>query len=48
MNDGYVSSVDEARQKLAYDIYYLRNGNMLLDMLILLKTIRVVLLAKGR
>lgn len=48
VNDGYVSSVDEARQKLAYDIYYLRNGNMLLDMLILLKTIRVVLLAKGR
>jgi lipopolysaccharide/colanic/teichoic acid biosynthesis glycosyltransferase len=33
--------------KLSYDLYYLRNANPLLDLLILLKTIRLVSLAKG-
>ena len=43
----YGASLEDARAKLSYDLYYLRNGNPLLDGLILLKTIRLVLLARG-
>lgn len=43
----YGASVEDAREKLSYDLYYLRNGNPLLDGLILIKTIRLVLLARG-
>jgi lipopolysaccharide/colanic/teichoic acid biosynthesis glycosyltransferase len=43
----YGASVADAHEKLSYDLYYLRNGNALLDCLILIKTIRLVLLARG-
>ena len=43
----YGASVADAREKLSYDLYYLRNGNPLLDILILIKTIRLVVLARG-
>jgi lipopolysaccharide/colanic/teichoic acid biosynthesis glycosyltransferase len=43
----YGASVEDARQKLSYDLYYLRNANVLLDGLILLKTMRLVALARG-
>ena len=33
--------------KLSYDLYYLRNANLMLDLLILLKTVRLVLQARG-
>ena len=33
--------------KLSYDLYYLRNSNLLLDFLITIKTIRLVTGAKG-
>jgi len=33
--------------KLSYDIYYLRNANPLLDLFILLKTIRLVVRGAG-
>ncbi|MBF2066079.1 MAG: exopolysaccharide biosynthesis polyprenyl glycosylphosphotransferase [Calothrix sp. C42_A2020_038] len=44
----YGASVDDARQKLSYDLYYIKNYSFVLDLLIALKTIRVVLLRKGR
>lgn len=44
----YGASVEDAYQKLAYDLYYIRNYSLLLDFAIALKTIRVVLLGKGR
>jgi sugar transferase (PEP-CTERM system associated) len=43
----YVSSVDDTVKKLEYDIYYVRNRSLLLDILILLETVRVVLLGEG-
>ncbi len=43
----YGASLEDSRMKLSYDLYYLRNANPLLDLLILLKTIRLVSLAKG-
>jgi hypothetical protein len=33
--------------KLSYDLYYLRNANLMLDLLILLKTLRLVLRGEG-
>jgi len=43
----YGASVDDSRSKLSYDLYYLRNFSLPLDLLILLKTIRLVSRAAG-
>jgi exopolysaccharide biosynthesis polyprenyl glycosylphosphotransferase len=40
----YGSSVEDARRKLEYDLYYLKNAGVIFDFLILLDTVRVVLL----
>ncbi|MDJ0690939.1 MAG: sugar transferase [Xenococcaceae cyanobacterium MO_188.B32] len=44
----YGASIEDAYQKVAYDLYYIKNYSLLLDAAIALKTIRVVLLGKGR
>ena len=44
----YGSSLEDAYEKLSYDLYYIKNYSLWLDMVIVLKTIRVVLLGKGR
>lgn len=44
----YAASVEEAELKLSYDLFYLRHWNTWLDLLILGKTIKTVLKAKGR
>jgi lipopolysaccharide/colanic/teichoic acid biosynthesis glycosyltransferase len=43
----YGSSVRDAVRKLGLDIYYVKNHSLLLDLVILLKTVRVVLLGEG-
>jgi len=43
----YGSSEKDAREKLQYDIYYLKNQGLFLDTLILIKTVEVVLFGKG-
>ena len=43
----YGASVEDAREKLKYDLYYIKNGDALFDLWIVLKTIRVVLLRRG-
>ena len=43
----YGASVKDSRTKLSYDLYYLRNANLALDILILMKTIRLVFNRKG-
>jgi sugar transferase (PEP-CTERM system associated) len=43
----YGASVDDAKEKLQYDLYYLKNNSLLLDMIILLQTVEVVLIGKG-
>lgn len=47
VNYPYGSSVEDSANKLSYDLYYLRNQCFFLDLLILIKTIRLVLNAKG-
>jgi sugar transferase (PEP-CTERM system associated) len=43
----YGSSVDDAVQKLQYDLYYVKNNSFFLDILILIDTLRVVLFGAG-
>lgn len=43
----YGASVDDSIQKLQYDLYYVKNNSLFLDILILLDTFQVVLLGKG-
>lgn len=43
----YGASVEDAIQKLQYDLYYVKNNGMFLDLLILIETMQVVLFAKG-
>jgi exopolysaccharide biosynthesis polyprenyl glycosylphosphotransferase len=47
VNYPYGASVDDAREKLRYDVYYIANYNFRLDLKILLATVRVVLSGKG-
>lgn len=43
VNYPYGSSIEDARRKLEYDLYYLKHMSIFLDMFILLDTIRTVL-----
>jgi sugar transferase (PEP-CTERM system associated) len=43
----YGSSVEDAKEKLRYDLYYIKNTSVGLDLLILLNTIKIVLLGRG-
>jgi exopolysaccharide biosynthesis polyprenyl glycosylphosphotransferase len=47
VNYPYGASVQDARAKLAYDLYYVKHRSLLLDLLILFATVRVVLLQRG-
>lgn len=43
----YAASVDDTREKLEYDLYYIKNLSVFLDLLIILQTIQIVLFARG-
>ena len=43
----YGSSVEAAAQKLEYDLYYIKNMSIFLDLLIVLSTVQVVLFGRG-
>ncbi len=47
INYPYGASVEDARAKLEYDLYYAKNYTPFLDLLILLQTVRVVLWPEG-
>jgi lipopolysaccharide/colanic/teichoic acid biosynthesis glycosyltransferase len=47
INCAYGSSLNDARLKLGYDLYYLKNRSFSLDLLILVRTIGTVLLGEG-
>jgi exopolysaccharide biosynthesis polyprenyl glycosylphosphotransferase len=44
----YGASVEDAIEKLQYDLYYIKNYSFFLDIKILLKTVKVILFGKGR
>ena len=43
----YGSTVEDSKEKLQYDLYYVKNANLFLDLIILLETVEVVLMGKG-
>ena len=43
----YGASAEDAAEKLQYDLYYVKNHSLFLDLVILFETVGVVLLAKG-
>jgi exopolysaccharide biosynthesis polyprenyl glycosylphosphotransferase len=47
VNHPYGASVEDARMKLAYDLYYVQRRSLFLDLLILVATVRVVLFQEG-
>jgi len=44
----YSATLEETKEKLQYDLYYIKNMSLVLDLAILLKTIRIVLFGWGR
>jgi exopolysaccharide biosynthesis polyprenyl glycosylphosphotransferase len=47
VNYPYGASVEDAREKLAYDLFYVKHRSVCLDLVILLLTVRVVLFRDG-
>jgi sugar transferase (PEP-CTERM system associated) len=43
----YGATVEDAAEKLQYDLYYVKNHSLALDVVVLLKTVGVVILGKG-
>ena len=48
INFHYGSTVEDAAEKLKYDLYYIKNRSLLLDLGIVLKTVRIALRQAGR
>lgn len=48
INFHYGSSVADAAEKLKYDLYYIKNRSLLLDLGVILKTVRIALQQEGR
>lgn len=47
LNYPYGSSIQDAYQKQLFDMYYIKNNSLFLDLLILLQTVEIVLFGKG-
>jgi len=43
----YGASVEDARTKLQFDLYYVKNHSLFLDVLILFETVRVIMFREG-
>jgi sugar transferase (PEP-CTERM system associated) len=43
----YGSTIDDSREKLQYDLFYIKNASIGLDMLIMFQTVKTVLLRRG-
>jgi sugar transferase (PEP-CTERM system associated) len=43
----YGNTLDDAREKLQYDLFYIKNASIGLDLLIMFQTIKIVLLGRG-
>lgn len=44
---GYGNTVEDAREKLQYDLYYIKNLSLGLDLMIMLQTVKIVVLGRG-
>jgi sugar transferase (PEP-CTERM system associated) len=47
VNYPYGASLEDARNKLGYDLYYVKNRGLFLDLIVVFQTVRVILFADG-
>ncbi len=47
INYPYGASIEDARQKLQYDLFYIKNHSLILDAIILFETIKIILFGRG-
>jgi lipopolysaccharide/colanic/teichoic acid biosynthesis glycosyltransferase len=47
INYPYRASIEDARKKLSYDLYYINNHNFALDLVILISTVHVAVFTWG-
>ena len=47
INYPYGATIEDARQKHSFDLYYLKNVSLFLDLVVLVQTVRVVLFGEG-
>jgi len=43
----YGASIEDARQKLQYDLFYIKNQSLILDAVIMFETIKIILFGRG-
>jgi sugar transferase (PEP-CTERM system associated) len=43
----YGNTMEDSKQKLQYDLYYIKNGSLGLDLMIMFQTVKTVLLGRG-
>jgi len=43
----YSGTIEESKEKLQYDLFYIKNMSVKLDLLVLFKTVKIVLLGRG-
>ena len=43
----YGASIEDARQKLQYDLFYIKNQSLILDAIILFETVKIILFGRG-
>ena len=44
----YGATAEDAQEKLKFDLYYIKHRSLLLDLMILIRTVEIVLFGKGR
>jgi exopolysaccharide biosynthesis polyprenyl glycosylphosphotransferase len=47
VNCSYGASIEDARKKLVYDLYYVKHRSLFLDLLVMISTVRVILFQEG-
>ena len=47
INFGYANTIEHTVEKLQYDLFYIKNMSWILDVLIMLETVKTVLVRKG-
>jgi lipopolysaccharide/colanic/teichoic acid biosynthesis glycosyltransferase len=43
----YGASEKDALEKLKYDLYYIKNMSLVLDFIVMVKTVKIILLGRG-
>jgi lipopolysaccharide/colanic/teichoic acid biosynthesis glycosyltransferase len=43
----YCGTIEESKEKLQYDLFYIKNMSIKLDLLVLFRTLKIVLLSRG-